>query len=146
MELNTRVSPFTQTFLKQYCDRKAWKLPGGQGRLDRAQCLPQRGRRSARGGLLLSEWKDPLQRGTWGDEFLKQGLILIGTTPGAPSVGHMDFPLTEFSFFGQNYHQGNICFLTYLCGTALQLFGLQIIIYLDSKTGMMLLWTCLQNG
>lgn len=95
MELNTRVSPFTQTFLKQYCDRKAWKLPGGQGRLDRAQCLPQRGRRSARGGLLLSEWKDPLQRGTWGDEFLKQGLILIGTTPGAHSMGHMDFPLTE---------------------------------------------------
>lgn len=32
--------PFTQNFLKQYCDRKAWKSPGGQGRLDRVQVSP----------------------------------------------------------------------------------------------------------
>lgn len=40
MELNTGAPSFTQTFLKQYCDQKAWKIPGGQGRLDRAQLSP----------------------------------------------------------------------------------------------------------
>lgn len=29
-----------QTFLKQHCDSKAWKIPGGQGRLDRAHVSP----------------------------------------------------------------------------------------------------------
>lgn len=37
-------------FLKQYCDRKAWKIPGGQGRLDRAQLSPSEGEEDGKMG------------------------------------------------------------------------------------------------
>ena len=63
MELNTRVPPFTQTFLKQYCDRKAWEIPGGQGRLDRVQASPSEAEGEGEMGL-LSDWGSLLRSGS----------------------------------------------------------------------------------
>lgn len=45
-----RPPPFPQTFLKQYCDREAWKIPGGQGGLDGAQLSSSEGKEEGETG------------------------------------------------------------------------------------------------
>lgn len=99
MELNTRAPSFIQTFLKQYCDQKAWKIPGGQGRLDRAQLSLSEGEEEGEMGspsvrMEGSSSDLATARGTRGHEFFTQGLLLIRTAPGNYSMEQMGFPLT----------------------------------------------------
>lgn len=95
MELNTRLSLFTQTFLKQYCDRKALGAPGGQGRLDRAQCLPETRKHSANGDV-LSGCQGSLFRTdigvACGEEVPIQGSILMGSSSKGSFNGTHGFP------------------------------------------------------
>ena len=81
-----------QTFLKHYCDRKAWKIPGGQGKLDRAQVSP-------------SEWEAEGWRGCPSVRMegscsdLATALHVVEYIPPTRSRGTYGFPLTHFWFF-----------------------------------------------
>lgn len=88
---------FTQTFLKQYCDGKSWKRPGGQGRLDRGQCVPERGRRRARQRGTVPFTSD--NRVACREEVYKQGLVLMGSSSwGVTRWDSRTFPWNILSF------------------------------------------------
>lgn len=83
---------FTQTFLKHYCDRKAWKIPGGQGRLERVQVSPSVGEEEGWRGC-------PSVRMEGSCSDLATALHVVGYIPPARSRGTYGFPLTLFFFF-----------------------------------------------
>lgn len=126
MELNTRVPPFTQTFLKHYCDRKAWKIPGGQGRLDGVQVSPSEGEERAgrvscpNGGILFRSGNSTAHGAMSSSN--RAEFSLVEAFLGITQWDRRAF-LDTISCFVPNYHQRNIHFFTYHCSTALQLFG-----------------------